>query len=722
MAAVLTQCHFCGALSKDAEWCSNCGSHLGAPIKKPRIEWLTADIAIPFTLGVLPIWDDRAPQRLLDTGGFSRCAVVTRPMNAPTAELEAIALDETPPHTEAVEILLQETVDPFELIGGEEITESAVGTPERPVEVVDPFELIGGDAPEDTDDAETSAQPLPSLAELDASSTEEHGRERTVIVSKELASFSKRRLWEAIDQENGFRYLLEERQLATSEDADAAVVLDGRDALSKQFLFSALARKRHEDRVLTLYEAPCGLNLKEWREEVGHAGATPAAILERLEVVFVAFEAIHAESHVLLQLSPENIWFTEKRGVVFSEVHAFEPMPVEKTRFRARPGFSAPELFGHGKHTVDARADVYSLGALAYFLVSGRTPPVAPETAFAPALAPRDFRPSFPLGWSDIILVATAPAPLHRFADVGEFREALRDGFSLMERRVRMTGPLNYHAVAEKHIGYAKQLRSPVNQDNVFVGHNAARDRLLVVVADGVSTATYGSGDLASGFVAHRAEEMWAEIERGEGPREPQEIIETLIIRANADISDYVNEKYGPLRAPPSEVMGSTVLAAYITRGEMTLASLGDSRCYLIREETMECLTRDHSLFALSLIEGLALQDVMMMPHGDALARCLGTFDVTIDGVLIPQPPTCDIYRLKLMPDDNVLLCTDGLFDYAGESYEESEENIRQRVLIEEHPGIACLELIVLANRGGGGDNIGAAIIKVSSGRDFGSL
>ncbi len=160
--------------------------------------------------------------------------------------------------------------------------------------------------------------------------------------------------------------------------------------------------------------------------------------------------------------------------------------------------------------------------------------------------------------------------------------------------------------------------------------------------------------------------------------------------------------------------MGSTALIAYISQGQMTLGSLGDSRCYLIRDDVMECLTRDHNLFTLSLIEGLSLEHALVMPHGDALARCLGTFDVDRHGVLLPQDPPIDLYTLRLIPGDHVLLCTDGLFDYAGASYEESEENIRQRVLCEEHPGIACLELILMANRGGGGDNIGVALIKVS--------
>ena len=126
----------------------------------------------------------------------------------------------------------------------------------------------------------------------------------------------------------------------------------------------------------------------------------------------------------------------------------------------------------------------------------------------------------------------------------------------------------------------------------------------------------------------------------------------------------------------------------------------------------MECITRDHNLFTLMLIDGMDISDVLQLPHGDALARCLGTFDAT-GPTLRPTSPHADLYEFRLLPKDRLLRCTDGLVDYGGSTYGESEENIRALVLGGDHPGIISLELILLANRGGGGDNIGVGMVMV---------
>jgi len=377
-------------------------------------------------------------------------------------------------------------------------------------------------------------------------------------------------------------------------------------------------------------------------------------------------------------------------------------------------------LFGRSRQEVDTRADIFRLGAIAYYLISGRWPPVSPETSFAPVLPPRDLRPDFPIGWSELVLIAMDPVPAHRFESVGDLHQAFRDGLAMMDARAAFNRSIQIEAAADRHIGLNKQKRAPINQDHVFLAQNPDRDWLLAVVADGVSTATFGSGDLASSYVAVRAKEIWLELQHRDTLPDPKVILSDLLGRANQDVVDYVNREHGPLHAPPSEVMGSTVLAAFVHKGKFTLASLGDSRCYVVRNDLMECMTRDHNLFTLSLIDGLGLEEVMMMPHGDALARCLGTFDVDIEGVLTAQEPLLDFYELSLLPGDHVLMCTDGLFDYAGPTCEESEDNIRRTVLGESHPGLACLELILLANRGGGGDNIGVALLRVDAADEAG--
>ncbi|MFB6373525.1 MAG: hypothetical protein ABEN55_10515, partial [Bradymonadaceae bacterium] len=67
-------------------------------------------------------------------------------------------------------------------------------------------------------------------------------------------------------------------------------------------------------------------------------------------------------------------------------------------------------------------------------------------------------------------------------------------------------------AAVDRHIGITKKERNPVNQDDVFFGSSENGEFGLIVVADGVSTASYGAGDIASGLLIDVAEEVWNEI------------------------------------------------------------------------------------------------------------------------------------------------------------------------------------------------------------------
>jgi serine/threonine protein phosphatase PrpC len=57
-------------------------------------------------------------------------------------------------------------------------------------------------------------------------------------------------------------------------------------------------------------------------------------------------------------------------------------------------------------------------------------------------------------------------------------------------------------------------------------------------------------------------------------------------------------------------------------------------------------------------------------------------------------------------------MTTDGLVDFAGANSFAAEDNIHAVLTSEPDPALACLELVLLANRGGGGDNIGVGIIQ----------
>jgi serine/threonine protein phosphatase PrpC len=63
-------------------------------------------------------------------------------------------------------------------------------------------------------------------------------------------------------------------------------------------------------------------------------------------------------------------------------------------------------------------------------------------------------------------------------------------------------------------------------------------------------------------------------------------------------------------------------------------------------------------------------------------------------------------------------MTTDGLVDFGGPTEAASEHNIQATLESEEIPALACLRLIMLANEGGGEDNIGVAVVRVTRQHD----
>ena len=401
---------------------------------------------------------------------------------------------------------------------------------------------------------------------------------------------------------------------------------------------------------------------------------------------------------------------------VFDSICGLYPHDDKPRELDIISGFSAPEAYSRGGPSLGSTSDVFSAGMILYYLIAGRIPPASVYTRHAPAIPARNFRPDFPPGLGPVVKRATRPDPEMRYPDISSFGTGYDNAFESIEDR----SPEKREAIpamsasVDRHIGIAKRKRNPVNQDDVFIGTSENGEFGLIVVADGVSTASYGSGDIASGLLIDVAEEVWNEIlpvYLMDEPLDEIETVEEILEEANSRIIDYVNERHTPFEGSAHEVMGTTGLVSLYHRGRVTLAAIGDSRGYLQRGPGLEQLTIDHNLWTLSILEGLPADEALSMPRGDALARCLGAFKLD-DGTLVPESPGMDIFQFPVSAGDTLLLTTDGLIDFAGGNVANAEENILATLLSEPEPALACLELILLANRGGGGDNIGLGVAR----------
>jgi protein phosphatase len=144
--------------------------------------------------------------------------------------------------------------------------------------------------------------------------------------------------------------------------------------------------------------------------------------------------------------------------------------------------------------------------------------------------------------------------------------------------------------------------------------------------------------------------------------------------------------------------MGTTLVAAVVNGPYLTIANVGDSRAYLIRGNQVQQLTQDHSLVAEQVEKGeLAAGTERQSPNRNVLTAAVGTTD-RLDRKL----PS--IYELSLIPEDRLLLCSDGFYDVI-----DQREYAAQ--LTGGDPNTLSMSLASLAEQRGTTDNVSAVVL-----------
>ena len=464
---------------------------------------------------------------------------------------------------------------------------------------------------------------------------------------------------------------------------------------------------------IAVYELSHRTTLESWCKS--QDAPEPLPILKMLEAIAHMMKGLMSTGHNEMRISPHTIVVESDGRIRLMGVAALD-MPwserCAQTYHQDQRACIPPECTGYMLKKLSPVQSVYILGALAYYLITRANPPVCEAMDYAIALLPRAFVPEFPIGWDEIINQALQPNPELRYKTPDEFIDALTEGLKRMEIRQASRGPFDYDIAIDTHIGVGKRLRCPVNQDAVFLKKSEDNQRILLVVGDGVSTSTYGSGDIASGLLVETAQKIWDNECASAAEIDARSVVSHIMEQTNQAICQYIRERYADKSPTSAECMGTTALIAIVDNGVMTLASIGDSRAYLIRDEILSCITRDHNLFTVGIVNGLSADLCASHPHAGSLVQCLGYY---VDNEAEPEELAFDVYSLHLMPDDNILLTTDGILDYIDCEIGASEARIAEIVLNAPDSAKACTDMIIQANIGGGGDNCGVGLIRVKS-------
>ncbi len=227
----------------------------------------------------------------------------------------------------------------------------------------------------------------------------------------------------------------------------------------------------------------------------------------------------------------------------------------------------------------------------------------------------------------------------------------------------------------------------PNNQD-AFACGRLADDVVFAVVCDGMGGAK--GGNVASTLaVKIITERIAASYRENMTPQSIRYVLECAIAAANVEVYDTA------VKDENLHGMGTTVVAAVVCGKTAVVAHIGDSRAYLMSDDGLEQVTRDHSLVQEMVESGkLTENEAKSHPRKHFITRALGVEDMV----------ECDIDEREIPERGALLICTDGLTNMV------DTDEIR-KILLSYPPQTAAERLIHAANMAGGSDNITVALI-----------
>jgi serine/threonine protein phosphatase PrpC len=171
-----------------------------------------------------------------------------------------------------------------------------------------------------------------------------------------------------------------------------------------------------------------------------------------------------------------------------------------------------------------------------------------------------------------------------------------------------------------------------------------------LVVCDGVSSSK--DSQTAAAAAAARIAEYLADALREGSIEDPQLTMRRAISSGQAALAERAPNSF--LDDPPS----TTVVAALVTDGQVTAGWVGDSRAYWIGPSGSRQLTRDHSWMNDVVSAGkLSVEEAERHPQAHAITRWLGAD--------AGENAAAETTRFAIRPPGILLLCTDGLWNYA---------------------------------------------------------
>lgn len=248
-------------------------------------------------------------------------------------------------------------------------------------------------------------------------------------------------------------------------------------------------------------------------------------------------------------------------------------------------------------------------------------------------------------------------------------------------------------------------MKRKANQD-FHITKKYSKKTCLCVVCDGMGGAKGGeqASKLAAkafvNYMDHFLDEYIGNKDKQITAPEIKKALVSALDLANDEVYKYSRSHLG------MKGMGTTIVATLIIDKTVFALNVGDSRVYFLKGNKINQITKDHSYVQYLIDIGqITEEEAKTSANRNIITRAVGT-ERRVEG---------NIYKETVTEGTFVLLCTDGLTNYADNEVlcEIVSNDYNARNIDEIGLGIRVNRLIDYANDGGGSDNITAVLVKL---------
>jgi serine/threonine protein phosphatase PrpC len=431
--------------------------------------------------------------------------------------------------------------------------------------------------------------------------------------------------------------------------------------------------------------------------------------------------ALHQAGALPEALRPDMIIVTDDGRSRLADLSELLPLPLSPEVPIRGSLYTAPELAGHtGK--ADARANLYSFGALLYSLHVGRE---LTEMDFKGPGQPKDFVPQFPdihPAFGRLMMKTFTRDPAARFPSDEAMAEDAT-GFTELKRTLDVCGRTLDNVRLEIAAWTTTGMVRTGNEDAFALLHacESRQDDIgecaLLLLADGMGG--YDAGEIAAALAIQHlrrtlvaqppfaalagASTFPSEVPRNEGNAPKAVSVEEARTLVRSALKEANRAVYQASRGPKpvgKRGMGCTAEVVYVDGRNVIVGHVGDSRTYHLHEGRLIQLTRDQTLVSRLVELGqLSADEAENHPRKNELQQALG-------GQPDVEP---GLYHGSLKPGDWVIVCSDGLSNHVKDR--ELAQMLQGEAVSAE---MAARRLVNLVNIEGATDNATIVVVRAT--------